>query len=163
MSVGAYLSISQSIDHLISQPKADVHELQVRSIQMKSSTIVLLAASLLIVGCYGSRTSTEICDCQFQNSITDGLLRSHEKPPPNFFESQLQGILPQEYVETFNGATIDWYQQPNGISVACVVFRESDRVNGTLEFSADESIAEPTDVRWLGIPFGRERQPWEKC
>ena len=130
---------------------------------MKSSTIVLLVASLLIAGCYGSRTGAEICACQYQNSIDDALLSPRDKPPPNFLRSQLQGTLPPEYVETFDGATIEWYQRPNGNTVACIVFEESDQVNGTVEYPADESIAEPTDARWHGIPFGRERNPWEKC
>jgi len=130
---------------------------------MKKLTVVLLAVSLLIASCYGSRTATEVCTCQLQRSIDDGLLISRVEPPPHFEQSMIQRTLPDEYAESFIGAAIVWYQHSNGESVACVVLKESDRVNGLLKFSADKSIAEPIDVRWLGIPFGRERKPWEKC
>ena len=127
--------------------------------------VILIALSL--VSCDAIWTSNDVCDCHF--SVVDTRHWSPiEKPPPNYDNSMVRAFfdsVDQSYGSgvAYDHADVFWYRRESGETVACVVYESSMRVNGLIYLPADLSDPEPTNMRILGVPFGRERSFWEGC
>jgi hypothetical protein len=128
----------------------------------------LLTVSATLLGCDIPRPSDVICDCQIEPNSKLSDWRPLDQTPSNFVHSEIRSLFETdvEYMgtpEVFDSASIHWYRNDTGESLACVVYDRSNHVRTVFVLSADKEQTNPIDFRMMGIPFGRDPFFWEGC
>ena len=131
--------------------------------------LVLPAIAVLQIGCDIPRPTDVICHCQVNPDKKMSELSRLSQSPENFIHSEIRELVrnpESDYFGTpegFDAATIHWYQNDMGESLACVVFDGSNHVGAMFTLAADKEQTKPIDFRLMGIPFGRDPSFWEGC
>ena len=131
--------------------------------------LLSLILTVGLAGCDIPRPSDVICDCQMKPDSEQSDWGRLEQAPPNFVHSEIRQLFhdpESNYLgtpEVFDAASIHWYQNGAGESLACVVFDGSNHVRAMFVLAADSEQTAPIDHRLMGIPFGRSPFFWEGC
>jgi hypothetical protein len=131
--------------------------------------LLSLILTLVLIGCGIPRPSDVICDCQVKPDSGLSEWSRLEQAPPNFVHSEVRQLFhdpESNYLGTpdvIDAASIHWYQNGAGESLACVVFDGSNHVRAMFILAADLEQATPIDSRLMGKPFGRGPSFWEGC
>ncbi|MEL7536047.1 MAG: hypothetical protein AAFM91_03200 [Pseudomonadota bacterium] len=132
--------------------------------------LLSLILTFVLSGCDIPRPSDVICDCRMRPDSELSEWSRLDKAPPNFVHDEIRQLLhdPESaYLgtpEVFDSASIHWYQNDAGESLACVVFDESHHVRAMFTLAADSEQTAPTDYRLMGIPLvGHQPFFWEGC
>ncbi len=158
------VTLKPGLDHVREIPAIDSPAILPRL----SRVLVVALLVPLLGGCYFSRSSELVCECEMAKQLDRGELKELSAAPRNYsglgtWPSSLD--LPEEFEiqSKLEQAEVHWFEVESGESLGCYVFKGSDRVNVILTLSSDESGAEPVEALVLGPPFGTPRRPWEKC
>ena len=121
-----------------------------------------------MTGCDISRPSDVVCDCQIQPDNELSEWAPVDQAPINFIHSEIRSLIDpdDEYMgtpEDFDFASVHWYRNGAGESLACVVYDGSHHVRAIFVLSADTTQTEPIRSRLMGIPMGRDPFFWEGC
>ncbi len=132
---------------------------------LKPLSVLVLCVAL--IGCDIPRPSDVVCDCQIQPESELSEWDPIDQAPTNFIHSEIRLEFDPEdkYMgtpEDFDAASIHWYRNDAGESLACVVYDGSNHVRAMFVFSADTTQTEPIDSRLMGIPLGRDPYFWER-
>ncbi len=120
------------------------------------------------MGCDIPRPSEVVCDCQVKPGHVLSEWYPIDQAPTNFIRAELRSFFhpDDKYMgtpEDFDSASIHWYRNAAGESLACVVYDQSNHVRAMFVLSADTTQTEPIDSRLMGIPMGSDPFFWERC
>ncbi len=132
---------------------------------------LLISFTLIVIlaACDIPRPSSVICDCQVQPDSKLSEWSRLEQAPANFVPGEIWRLHQEPMTdyfgapEVFDAASVHWYRNSEGQSLACVVNDGSNYVNAIFIFAADIRQTAPDDFRLLGIPFSRSPYFWERC
>ena len=126
---------------------------------MTLKSLIFLNLCVALTGCDIPRPSDVVCDCQIQpdNELSDW--SPLDQAPTNFIHSEIRSNFDpeDEYMgtpEDFDAASIHWYRNGAGESLACVVFDRSNDVRAVFILSADTEQTNPIDSRLMGSHGG---------